>query len=59
MQNVAFTFAHGSEPRLAVVAAGVLRDRDRSLEDSGAVVEANPALAQRLCMLGFVPLELH
>ena len=59
MQNVAFTFAHGPESRLAVFAAGVLRDRDRSLEDSSAVVEADAAFAQGLGVLGFVPLELH
>jgi hypothetical protein len=59
MQNLAFAFAHGPQTLLAIVTAGVLPDHDRSLEDSSAVIEANAALAQRLGVLGFVPLEFH
>lgn len=59
MQNVAFAVAHGPKALLAIVAAGILPDHDRSFEDSGAIVEANAASAQCLCVLGFVPLKLH
>ena len=59
MQNVAFAVAHSPEALLAIVAAGVLPDHDRSFEDSGAIVEADPGFAQGLGVLGFVPLELH
>jgi hypothetical protein len=59
MQNVAFAVAHGPEALFAIVAAGVLPDHDRSFEDSGAIVEADAASAQRPGLFGFVPLELN
>lgn len=47
------------EPVLSLFAAGVLPDYDQPLKDSGAVIEADAAFAQRLRMIGLIPLKLH
>ncbi len=59
MENVAIDLAYRPEAILAVIAAGIFPDRNRTHKNSRAVVETDTAYVQRLGVLCLIPLEFH
>ncbi len=59
MENVAVGFAYRPKAVLAILMAGILPDQNRPGENPGTIVKADTAIAQRICMLGLIPLEFH